>query len=80
MERESAPAAASAHFDAMVSDPEFKTPPRDYLADFVVDPLSKVEQEMAMQAQGPEPSLFAEPAGESERDLDVPTFLRRLKF
>ena len=27
-----------------------------------------------------EPSLFPEPGGEQERDLDVPTFLRRLKF
>jgi hypothetical protein len=38
------------------------------------------EQYMAQQAQGPETSLFPEAAGESERDLDVPTFLRRLKF
>jgi cell division protein FtsZ len=40
----------------------------------------KVDQYMAEQAQGPEASLFPETAGESERDLDVPTFLRRLKF
>jgi hypothetical protein len=38
------------------------------------------EQYMAEQAQGPETSLFPEVAGEQERDLDVPTFLRRLKF
>jgi hypothetical protein len=38
------------------------------------------EQYMAEQAQGPEISLFPEAAGEQERDLDVPTFLRRLKF
>jgi cell division protein FtsZ len=40
----------------------------------------KVDQYMAEQAQGPEASLFPETASESERDLDVPTFLRRLKF
>jgi hypothetical protein len=38
------------------------------------------EQYLAKQAQGPETSLFPESAGDSERDLDVPTFLRRLKF
>jgi hypothetical protein len=35
---------------------------------------------MLEQGQGPEASLFPEPAAEPERDLDVPTFLRRLKF
>jgi cell division protein FtsZ len=38
------------------------------------------EQYLAKQALGPEASLFPETASESERDLDVPTFLRRLKF
>jgi cell division protein FtsZ len=38
------------------------------------------EQYLAKQAQGSEASLFPEAAGDSERDLDVPTFLRRLKF
>ncbi|MGD0345580.1 MAG: cell division protein FtsZ [Terracidiphilus sp.] len=85
MERESAPAEATPPFDSMESDatgsdPEFKNPPRDYLADFELDPLSRVEHDMAEQAQGPEPSLFPESAAEPERDLDVPTFLRRLKF
>ncbi len=83
--RESAPAlaeaqAADVHFDTMDSEPEHKTPPRDYAADFKEAPHRTVEEEMAVQAQGPEPSLFADPVGEPERDLDVPAFLRRLKF
>jgi cell division protein FtsZ len=40
----------------------------------------KIDQYMAEQVQGPETSLFPEAADNSERDLDVPTFLRRLKF
>jgi cell division protein FtsZ len=40
----------------------------------------KIDQYMAEQAQGPETSLFPEATDNSERDLDVPTFLRRLKF
>ncbi len=39
-----------------------------------------MEQCLAEQAQGPESSLFPEAPGEPERDLDVPTFLRRMKF
>jgi hypothetical protein len=39
-----------------------------------------MDEEMTEQAQGPETSLFPESAAEPERDLDVPTFLRRLRF
>ena len=39
------------------------------------EPLQKLEP-----LQGLEPSLFSDSASEPERDLDVPTFLRRLKF
>jgi cell division protein FtsZ len=38
------------------------------------------EQYLAKQALGPEAALFPETGTASERDLDVPTFLRRLKF
>jgi hypothetical protein len=79
---------------AMESESELRAPPRDYAADFPDAPRrameEMVEQEMAErdmaekylaeQAQGPEASLFPEAAGEPERDLDVPTFLRRMKF
>ena len=67
-----------------------KAPPRDYAADFSEAPRRAIEQDraeqditeqdMAEQLQGPEQSLFPEAAGEPERDLDVPTFMRRLKF
>jgi cell division protein FtsZ len=87
MENASAPPQMSSQFNATMpqfndsgDDPDFKNPPRDYLADFVADPFGKAEQEMAEQAQGPEPSLFPETPAEPERDLDVPTFLRRMKF
>jgi cell division protein FtsZ len=90
MEHASAPAQAMPPFDAMESDAigsdlDFKTPPRDYIADFVADPLSGVESELP-EAESPEPAqspealLFPESSAEPERDLDVPTFLRRLKF
>jgi cell division protein FtsZ len=90
MQHENATAPAMEQFDALESEPELKAPPRDYAADFPEAPRQameqdmaeqdRAEQEMAEQAQGPEPSLFPETAGEQERDLDVPTFLRRLKF
>jgi cell division protein FtsZ len=85
MQHENATAPAMEQFDAQESEPESKAPPRDYAADFEETPRrameqDRAEQEMAEQAQGPEPSLFPEAAGEQERDLDVPTFLRRLKF
>jgi cell division protein FtsZ len=95
MQSESASAPAMPQFSVMESEPELKAPPRDYAADFDEAPHRAMEQDMAelemaerdmaeqymaQQAQGPETSLFPEAAGESERDLDVPTFLRRLKF
>jgi cell division protein FtsZ len=45
-----------------------------------MDDRDNIDRYMAEQVQGPEISLFPEAAGEPERDLDVPTFLRRLKF
>jgi len=95
MQCESASAPAMPQFGVTESEPELKAPPRDYAADFDESPRratqrnlveqdmterEMVEQYMAEQAQGPETSLFPEAAGEQERDLDVPTFLRRLKF
>jgi len=85
MQRESASAPAMPQFGVMESELELKAPPRDYAADFEEAPRRAMEQEMleqdmAEQAEGPETSLFPEAAGEQERDLDVPTFLRRLKF
>jgi len=90
-QRESATAPAMPQFDAMESEAAYKkAPPRDYAADFSEAPRRAIEQngaeqditeqDMAEQLQGPEQSLFPEAAGEPERDLDVPTFMRRSKF
>jgi cell division protein FtsZ len=95
MQCERASAPPMPQFGAMEAEPELKAPPRDYAADFSDAPRRAMEQEMAKQemagpdnvdrymaeqVQGPEISLFPEAAAEQERDLDVPTFLRRLKF
>ena len=95
MQRESQSAPAMPHYDsvesgAMESEPAYKAPPRDYAADFSEAPRRAIapdmveqeltEQDMAEQLRGPEQSLFPETAGEPERDLDVPTFMRRSKF
>jgi len=49
--------------------------PRDYAADFAAIPRDGAEPGADAGT-----SLFAGPAEQPERDLDVPTFLRRLKF
>jgi hypothetical protein len=87
-ERESASGAETQEPAAGESEPEFRTPPRDYVADFIVTPRQTLEEAMAEQAREPEPMLFSDSTAgtengtetEDERDLDVPTFLRRLKF
>jgi len=50
---------------------------RDYAPDFA--PKANAVTEPPHNSPSPSPE-FADPAGEPERDLDVPTFLRRLKF
>jgi cell division protein FtsZ len=52
--------------------------PRDYAAEFVETP--RAVQEPPESVAQPSAALFAEPTGMPERDLDVPTFLRRLRF
>jgi cell division protein FtsZ len=55
-----------------------KPAPRDYAAEFVETPRAVPEpDEPAVQSST---SLFAEQQESSERDLEVPTFLRRLRF
>ncbi len=79
-EQESASAATLPGLGAEAEDSEFKTPPRDYAADFAVPQRGQELEERLEQAQGPEASLFPDSREERERDLDVPTFLRRLSF
>ena len=55
--------------------------PRDYIADFIEVPRSAPEQSAGEPAESAsEASLFPESGAAPDRDLDVPTFLRRLKF
>ena len=77
---QNAAAQETAQFDSIENEPDFKTPPRDYVGDFIVTPQESAEEQVQLEAQKAEPSLFAETATEPERDLDVPTFLRRLNF
>jgi cell division protein FtsZ len=49
--------------------------PRDFAAEFAATPRDGAEPSADTGT-----SLFAGPAEQPERDLDVPTFLRRLKF
>jgi cell division protein FtsZ len=73
MERESAP--EEPQFAARDGDSQHAPPPRDYAAEVAEVPRGAVEP-----GAQPAPSLFPEPGEEAERDLDVPTFLRRLQF
>jgi cell division protein FtsZ len=75
---ERALAPAEPQFDAMERESQYETQPRDYASDFNEVPRGGPEQ--AEPGAPPEASLFPEPGGEHERDLDVPTFLRRLQF
>jgi cell division protein FtsZ len=78
MEPESGDAPAEQRFDAMEGESQYAHQPRDYAADFNEVPRGGLAP--AEPGAQPEPSLFPEPGGEPERDLDVPTFLRRLQF
>jgi cell division protein FtsZ len=86
-EAEYATKFGAGHEGAAQSEPQFEAstvesqsglPPRDYAAGFAEVPHGAAEP--AEQGAQGAPSLFAEPPGQPERDLDVPTFLRRLKF
>ncbi|MGH9559969.1 MAG: hypothetical protein ACRD3S_00820, partial [Terracidiphilus sp.] len=79
-DHQNAAAQEPTQFDSIENEPDFTTPPRDYVGDFIVTPHENAEEYAQVEAQGPEPLLFPEAATEPERDLDVPTFLRRLNF
>jgi len=69
--------AAESRMSATDDPPEITSPPRDYAGDFMEN-ANAVREPVQNGGQGSQ--LFAEPTGQPERDLDVPTFLRRLKF
>jgi hypothetical protein len=60
-------------------EPEMQPQQRDYADDFEPASGSAVLHESEM-APGAVTSLFGESSAVAERDLDVPAFLRRLKF
>lgn len=75
MEGENAPAEPQFESSGAESQPALS---RDYAADFTQVPHGATET--AEPAAQTAPSLFAGPEHQPERDLDVPTFLRRVKF
>jgi len=71
-------AAQGAQFAAMAEEASYTPLPRDYASDFSSGACSPVaaEEHRAQAA----PASFPESEEEAQRDLDTPTFLRRLRF
>jgi cell division protein FtsZ len=67
-------------FDELAEEAVYMPLPRDYASDFGsgVRPPAEYRQE-EIRVQGRE-SLFSEADDKAQRDLDVPAFMRRLKF
>jgi cell division protein FtsZ len=73
-------APARPQFDEMADEAVYTPLPRDYASDFgsgVRPPASYPEEEIRVQERE---SLFTETEDKAQRDLDVPAFMRRLKF
>jgi cell division protein FtsZ len=73
-------APARPQFDELAEEAVYTPLPRDYASDFgsgVRPPAAYPEEEIHVQERE---SLFAEPDDKGQRDLDVPAFMRRLKF
>jgi cell division protein FtsZ len=77
VERESVSAAAESRPSIVEAAVEAKPAPRDYASEFTESQRSVKEPDESTQGG---PALFAEPGAAQDRDLDVPTFLRRLHF
>ena len=67
-------APARPQFAELAEEPVYTPLPRDYAADF-----GNIARNAGAQ-EPPAAAVFAEPAQEEERDLDVPAFMRRLQF
>jgi cell division protein FtsZ len=76
LETESVPARPQ--FEEMAEELAYTPLPRDYASEFAGSPRGQEAQE----EPHPQPvhSLFPETDEESQRDLDVPAFMRRLQF
>jgi cell division protein FtsZ len=77
-EVESEPEPARPQFAEMTEELAYTPLPRDYASDFA----GGLHREDALEEPQVQPanSLFPEAGGESQRDLDVPAFMRRLQF
>jgi len=71
-------AAARPQFAEMSEEPSYTPLPRDYASDFTAATRGAGEQEE--QRAQPAAGMFPETDEESQRDLDTPAFLRRLRF
>ena len=71
-------AAARPQFAELSEEPAYTPLPRDYASDFGSDMRGPVAVEEP--PAHPAAALFSEPEEEAHRDLDTPTFLRRLTF
>jgi cell division protein FtsZ len=69
-------ATARPQFAEMVEEPSYTPLPRDYAGDFGTGTRAAMEQEQQIQPA----AMFSETDEEAQRDLDTPTFLRRLRF
>ena len=69
-------ATARPQFAEMVEEPSYTPLPRDYAGDFGTGTRAAMEQEQQIKPA----AMFSETDEEAQRDLDTPTFLRRLRF
>jgi len=71
-------AVARPQFAEMSEEPSYTPLPRDYASDFSNGALGAAET--ADNQPSSTPGLFPEADEDSQRDLDTPSFLRRLRF
>jgi cell division protein FtsZ len=79
-EAEALAAPARPRFAEMADEPARMPLPRDYASEFGKSGQSPAAVAVEEARVQPGSSLFTEPAEESQRDLDVPAFMRRGQF
>jgi cell division protein FtsZ len=71
-------ATARPQFAELADEPSYTPLPRDYASDFGAGVHGATEAEQHVPE--PAPAIFSGAEQEAQRDLDTPTFLRRLRF
>ncbi len=71
-------AAARPQFAELADEPSYTPLPRDFASDFGAGVHGATEAEQHVPE--PAPAIFSGAEQEAQRDLDTPTFLRRLRF